>query len=92
MIYFKNFWNYFNRFKFILLGLLFFLISTFNLAQNSEKFNVLLIIADDLNCAIGAYGDSSLIPPTLTNLLMKAYYLQMLTFNIHSVVPPEFLL
>ena len=68
MICFKSFWNYLNRFKFIVLGLLFFLISTFNLAQNSEKFNVLLIIADDLNCAIGAYGDSLAYTPNIDKL------------------------
>ena len=83
MIYFKNFWNYLNRFKFILLGLLFFLISTFNLAQNSEKFNVLLIIADDLNCAIGAYGDPLADTPNIDRLAQEG----VLFTNAHVQYP-----
>ena len=83
MIYFKSFWNYLNWFKFIVLGLLFFSISTFNLAQHYEKFNVLLIIADDLNCAIGAYGDSLAYTPNIDKLANEG----VLFTNAHVQYP-----
>ena len=57
MICFKVFWKYIDMLKFNDLILLILLNSTLNFAQYSEKFNVLFIISDDLNCAIGAYGD-----------------------------------
>ena len=45
--------------------------STLNFAQHSEKFNVLLIIADDLNCAIGAYGDPLADTPNIDRLAQE---------------------
>ncbi len=83
MIYFKSFCNYLNRFKFIKLGLFFLLISKFNFAQHSEKFNVLLIIADDLNCAIGAYGDPLADTPNIDRLAQEG----VLFTNAHVQYP-----
>ena len=37
----------------------------------SKKYNVLFIIADDLNCAIGAYGDSLAYTPNIDKLARK---------------------
>ena len=54
--------------KFNDLFLLILLNSTLNFAQYSEKFNVLFIIADDLNCAIGAYGDPLADTPNIDRL------------------------
>ena len=34
----------------------------------SSKYNVLFIVADDLNCALGAYGDPLAITPNLDKL------------------------
>ena len=83
MIYYKSFWNFLNRFKFIRLGLLFLLISKFNFAQHPEKFNVLLIIADDLNCAIGAYGDPLADTPNIDRLAQEG----VLFTNAHVQYP-----
>ncbi|MDG1929963.1 MAG: sulfatase [Flavobacteriaceae bacterium] len=39
--------------------------------KSSKKYNVLFIIADDLNCAIGAYGDSLAYTPNIDKLARK---------------------
>ena len=36
--------------------------------KSSSKYNVLFIVADDLNCALGAYGDPLAITPNLDKL------------------------
>ena len=41
------------------------------LVKPSKKYNVLFIIADDLNCAIGAYGDSLAYTPNIDKLARK---------------------
>ena len=48
---------------------LFIIGSEFN--KPSKKYNVLFIIADDLNCAIGAYGDSLAYTPNIDKLAKK---------------------
>ena len=40
-------------------------------AISSNKLNVLFIIADDLNCALGAYGDPLAITPNIDQLAKK---------------------
>ena len=65
------------------MGLFFFFISTYNLAQHSEKLNVLLIIADDLNCAIGAYGDPLAYTPNIDKLAQEG----VLFTNAHVQYP-----
>lgn len=40
-------------------------------ATDSRRPNVLLIIADDLNCAIGPYGDDSAVTPHLDSLAAR---------------------
>ena len=39
--------------------------------KSSKKYNVLFIIADDLNCAIGAYGDTLAYTPNIDKLAKK---------------------
>ena len=41
------------------------------LVKPSKKYNVLFIIADDLNCAIGTYGDSLAYTPNIDKLARK---------------------
>ena len=83
MICFKVFWKYIDMLKFNDLILLILLNSTLNFAQYSEKFNVLLIIADDLNCAIGAYGDPLADTPNINRLAQEG----VLFTNAHVQYP-----
>ena len=45
---------------------------------SSDKFNVLFIIADDLNCDIGAYGNNDVYTPNIDKLASEGFYLKML--------------
>ena len=54
--------------KFSLLMLLAIYITSSTTIKSSPKINILFIIADDLNCAIGAYGDSIAKTPNLDRL------------------------
>lgn len=83
MICFKVFWKYIHMLKFNDLILLILLNSTLNFAQYSEKFNVLFIIADDLNCAIGAYGDPLADTPNIDRLAKEG----VLFTNAHVQYP-----
>ena len=39
-----------------------------SLVSAADRPNVLLIVADDLNCAIGPYGDTTAVTPNLNRL------------------------
>ena len=52
-------------------------------SKSSSKLNVLFIVADDLNCALGAYGDPLAITPNLDKLAQKG-----LVFNNAHVQYP----
>jgi len=54
--------------KISFLTLLFLFISGSKPVMYSDKLNVLFIIADDLNCALGAYGDPLAITPNIDKL------------------------
>ena len=54
--------------KISFLTLLFISISGSKPVISSNKLNVLFIIADDLNCALGAYGDPLAITPNIDKL------------------------
>ena len=49
----------------------------------NSKLNVLLIIADDLNCDIGAYGNTTIITPNIDKLAQKG----VLFGNAHVQFP-----
>jgi len=49
----------------------------------SEKLNVLLIVADDLNCDIGAYGNDKAITPNIDKLSKRG----VLFGNAHNQYP-----
>jgi len=56
-----------------ILLILFFIFScnSENNYNPNERLNVLFIVADDLNCAIGAYGDKQAITPNIDKLAKK---------------------
>ena len=58
----------------------------------SSKLNVLFIVADDLNCALGAYGDPLAITPNLDKLAKKGLVFNNAHVQYPFVVPLEFLL
>ena len=50
------------------LFLIFFITFFSSASEEKEKLNVLLIIADDLNCDISAYGNEKIITPNIDAL------------------------
>ena len=54
--------------KFVIIFLVLITVTAIKPSKNSEKLNFLFIIADDLNCALGAYGDSLAITPNIDKL------------------------
>ncbi len=56
------------RFKYVYLLLLFIPLLGGRSIKKPSKLNVLFIIADDLNCALGAYGDAIAITPNIDQL------------------------
>ena len=69
--------------KFSFLTLLFLSVTGSKPSKQSNKMNVLFIIADDLNCALGAYGDSLAITPNLDKLAKEG----LLFDNTHVQYP-----
>ena len=53
------------------------------ISQSSEKINVLLIIADDLNCDLGAYGNVVVQTPNIDRLAEKGILFE----NAHNQYP-----
>ena len=53
------------------------------LSKKSEKLNVLLIIADDLNCDLGAYGNSVVKTPNIDRLAKSGILFE----NAHNQYP-----
>ena len=51
--------------------------------KTEEKFNVLFIIADDLNCAIGALGDTMAQTPNIDRLASNGFLFE----NAHNQYP-----
>ena len=51
--------------------------------KSSKKLNVLFIIADDLNCALGSYGDTLAITPNLDELAKQG----LIFTNAHVQYP-----
>jgi arylsulfatase A-like enzyme len=70
----ENFWERLNMTKYSLVAFMFFNVFSTIFAQNSKKFNVLFIIADDLNCAIGAYGDPLAHTPNIDQLAREGVF------------------
>ena len=50
----------------------------------SKKLNVLFIIADDLNCALGSYGDTLAITPNLDKLAKQGLGCSFLKEDLSS--------
>ena len=76
--------KYFIKFLFFLV--LFFLFSCSEVEKNTnskEKLNVLLIIADDLNCDLGAYGNLVVKTPNIDRFAEKGILFE----NAHNQYP-----
>ena len=54
-----------------------------NKENDKKKFNVLFIIADDLNCDLGAYGDENVLTPNIDKLAKEG----VLFGNAHVQYP-----
>ena len=54
-----------------------------SISHNSEKLNVLLIVADDLNCDLGAYGNSVVKTPNIDRLAERGILFE----NAHNQYP-----
>ena len=54
-----------------------------SISHSSEKINVLLIIADDLNCDLGAYGNSVVKTPNIDRLAERGVLFE----NAHNQYP-----
>ena len=52
-------------------------------SQASEKLNVLFIIADDLNCDLGAYGNNIVQTPNIDRLAARGVVFE----NAHNQYP-----
>ena len=71
------------KFKLALIPLFIITLSGSTTIEPSSKLNVLFIIADDLNCAIGAYGDALVKTPNLDKLAKEG----VLFGNAHVQYP-----
>ena len=71
------------KFKLALIPLFIITLSGSTTIEPSSKLNVLFIIADDLNCAIGAYGDGLVKTPNLDKLAKEG----VLFGNAHVQYP-----
>ena len=71
------------KFKFVSLFLFLVTLSGSKPIETSPKLNVLFIIADDLNCAIGAYGDPLAITPNIDKLAKEG----LIFTNAHVQYP-----
>ena len=72
--------------KTILIIIICFLVSNIinaNSANNPKKLNVLFIIADDLNCDIGVYGNSDVFTPNIDELASQGVLFE----NAHVQYP-----
>ena len=69
--------------KFSFFTLLFVSVTGSKPNKHSNKMNVLFIIADDLNCALGAYGDPLAITPNIDKLAKEG----LLFSNTHVQYP-----
>ena len=73
------------EFKTLIIIILFFTVSC-NQSQKSnknDKFNVLFIIADDLNCDIGGYGNKTVKTPNIDRLIKNGIVFE----NTHCQYP-----
>ena len=60
--------------------------------NDTKKLNVLFIIADDLNCDIGVYGNDDVHTPNIDKLASEGVMFENAHVQYHYAVPQGFLL
>ena len=81
--------------KIILVTLLFIFSNNIifaSIKNDSKKLNVLFIIADDLNCDIGAYGNDQVQTPNIDRLAKRGVLFENAHVQYPLCGPQEFLL
>lgn len=64
----------FNFMKILIIEIFLFLLPNIVNASNSSKYNVVLIVFDDLRPTIGAYGDRLAQTPHLDAFIHRSFY------------------
>jgi arylsulfatase A-like enzyme len=72
-----------NSIRYLIVAIMYMTVMRSQSENESQKLNVLFIVADDLNCDIGAYGNEKVITPNIDKLAKNG----VLFGNAHNQYP-----
>ena len=72
-----------NTIKYFLVAILYVTVMSSQSENEAQKLNVLFIVADDLNCDLGVYGNEKVITPNIDKLAKNG----VLFGNAHNQYP-----